>query len=113
MKTKKETLKSVKKEFEAFKMLARQTVAGLRIPSRRALLTVDAADAQGRLNGMTIVELITVVQLTKNTRERVYITAEGKTITLSAEAAVPVPLELGSDYTREAYTMPYETTKKT
>jgi len=97
MKPKKETLKSVKKAFEDYKVLARQTVSALKYPLSRSLLTVDAADAQGRLNGMTIVELITVVQLSKNTRERVYITAEGKTITLSAEAVMPVPSVLGMD----------------
>ena len=53
MRTKKETLKSVKAEFEKFKEDARNALRSYRFPSTRALLTVEAADAQGRLNGMT------------------------------------------------------------
>ncbi|MGA2886073.1 MAG: hypothetical protein ABSE80_13130 [Halobacteriota archaeon] len=94
MRTKKETLKSVKAEFEKFKEDARNALGSYRFPSTRALLTVEAADAQGRLNGMTVVELITVVQLTKNTGERVYITAQGKTITLFAEKPAVTPMEM-------------------
>ena len=94
MRTKKETLKSVKAEFEKFKEDARNALRSYRFPSTRALLTVEAADAQGRLNGMTVVELITVVQLTKNTGERVYITAQDKTITLFAEKPAVTPMEM-------------------
>ena len=94
MRTKKETLKSVKAEFEKFKEDARNALGRYRFTSTRAQLTVEAADAQGRLNGMTVVELITVVQLTKNTGERVYITAQGKTITLFAEKPAVTPMEM-------------------
>ena len=94
MRTKKDTLKSVKAEFEKFKEDDRNALRSYRFPSTRALLTVEAADAQGRLNGMTVVELITVVQLTKNTGERVYITAQGKTITLFAEKPAVTPMEM-------------------
>ena len=52
---KKETVKSVKAAFEAFKVLAKDYICTARYPQRRALLSVDAADAQGKLNGMTIV----------------------------------------------------------
>ena len=52
MRTKKETLKSVKAEFEKFKKDARNALGSYRFPSTRALLTVEAANAQGRLNGM-------------------------------------------------------------
>ena len=94
MKPKKETLKSVKAEFEAFKVLAKQTISEQRFPSRRALLTVNATDAQGRYNGMTVVELITIAQLTLGTGERVYMEADGKTITMLAEKTRPVSMEL-------------------
>lgn len=94
MKTKKETLKSVKKEFETFKMLARQTVAGLRNPSRRQLLTVDAVDETGKVNGMFVTELITIASLTAGTHERVYMQAYGKSISIYAEKPMPVPMEM-------------------
>ncbi len=92
---KKETVKSVKAAFEAFKVLAKDYICTARYPQRRALLSVDAADAQGKLNGMTIVELLTVANLTQNTEERVYMQASGKTITMFAEKIAPQPpLEL-------------------
>lgn len=80
---------------EKFTALAKAYVSSLRFPARRALLTVEAADSQGRLNGMTIVELIAIVNLTAGTGEKVYITVKDKTITLWAEKVSPtVPTEL-------------------
>jgi len=102
MRTKKETLKSVKrlyeglqKDYEAFRTLARRTLSGLRYPLSRRLLSVDAADAQGKLNGMTIVELITIANLTNGTGERLIVEAQGKTIVMFAEkTSTPVPMEM-------------------
>ena len=92
---KKETVKSVKAALEAFKALAKDYIHTARYPQRRALLSVEAADAQGKLNGMTIVELLTIDKLTQQTDERVYMQASGKTITMFAEKIVPQPpLEL-------------------
>ena len=88
---KKPTVKSVTAAFEAFKVLAKDYIRSQRYPDSRALLSVEAADATGRLNGMTIVELITVVQLTEGTHERVFITVQNKTITLWAEKRVALP----------------------
>jgi hypothetical protein len=95
MKPKKETLKSVKKAFEDYKVLARQTVSALKYPLSRSLLTVDAADAQGKLNGMTIVELIAIANLTNGTGERLIVMAQGKQIVMFAEkTAMSVPTEM-------------------
>jgi hypothetical protein len=92
---KKETLKSVKAAFYTYAENAKKFMYTLQNPTRRALLTVEAADAQGKLNGMTVVELLTIVNLTDATGERVYLTANGKTITAWAEARAPrAPLEL-------------------
>jgi hypothetical protein len=83
------------KHYEAFRVLAKDYIETVRYPDRRALLSVDAADAQGKLNGMTIVELLTIANLTQNTGERVYMQADGKTITMFAEKIAPQPpLEL-------------------
>ena len=90
----KETVKSVKKEFEAFKVLTKAAVVNFRYPNTRRLLTVDAADAQGKLNGITIVELLTIANLTAGTSERVFMQAEGKTIVMFAEKPKPIPMEL-------------------
>jgi hypothetical protein len=92
---KKETLKSVKEAYAKYKAGAQAFMHKLQNPARRALLTVDAADTQRNLNGMTIVELITIVKLTAATGERVFFTASGKTITAWAEAKAPCePWEL-------------------
>ena len=94
---KKPTVKSVNKAFDAFRALAKDYVRTVRYPGRRALLSVDAADPQGRLNGMTIVELITVARLTESTGERAYLTVQDKTLTVWAEKiALQPPLELRS-----------------
>lgn len=81
----KPTVKSVTAAFLAYKMEAQKFMYTLQFPAQRKLLSVDAADAQGRLNGMTIVELITVVQLSANQGEKVVISVQDKTITLTAE----------------------------
>ena len=94
---KKETVKSVKKEFEELKTRAKQHIKFLANPERRRLLSIDAADAQGKLNGMTVVELLTIVNLSAATGERIQLEAIGKTIVVFAEKVAPyVPLELRS-----------------
>lgn len=92
---KKETLKSVKAAFQTYVENAQKFMWTLQNPAQRELLSVVAADEQGKLNGMTIVELLTIVNLTAATGERVYLTARGKTITAWAEAKAPrAPMEL-------------------
>lgn len=91
----KESAKTIAKNFESWRFAAKAFIHALRYPVRRRLLTTDAADAQGKLNGMTIVELLTIVNLTAGTHERVYLTAEGKSIVAWAEPEAPsIPLEL-------------------
>lgn len=92
---KKETVKSVKLAYAKYVENAQKFMYALQTPFRRDLLSVDAADAQGKLNGMTIVELLTIVNLTEALGERVYIKALGKTITVVAEKKAPrAPMEL-------------------
>ena len=88
---KKPTVKSVTEEYRIYKEEAQKHMYTLRNPEGRRLLSVDAADAQGKLNGMTIVELLTIVNLTDATGERVYLRAEVKTITAIAEKKAPTP----------------------
>lgn len=79
----------LQKDYEQFRKDAKANLWSLRYPAKRALLSIDAADAQGKLNGLTVVELLTIVNLTDATGERVYLTAQGKTITAWAEKLVP------------------------
>jgi hypothetical protein len=81
--------------FATYKENAQKFMYTLQNPPHRALLSVDAADAQGKLNGMTIVELLLIVNLTDAQGERVYLKASGKTITAVAEKKAPrAPMEL-------------------
>ena len=92
---KKETVKAVKLAYSKYVEAAQKFMYTLQNPPHRALLSVDAVDAQGKLNGMTIVELLTIVNLTDATGERVYLKANGKTITAVAESKAPrAPMEL-------------------
>ena len=79
----------LQKDYEQFRIDAKANLRSLRYPAKRALLSIDAADAQGKLNGMTVVELLTIVNLTDATNERVFLTAQGKTITVWAQRNVP------------------------
>jgi hypothetical protein len=54
-------------------------------PERRKLLSIVAADAQGRINGMTVPELLTIVNLTAGTNEKTYLTTSGKEVIFWAE----------------------------
>lgn len=91
----KESVKSITKAFESWRFAAKAFIHTLKYPTTRKLLSVDAADAQGKLNGMTVVELLTIVNLTAMTHERVYLTAEGKTISAWAEQEAPyIPVDL-------------------
>jgi|SRR5271166_3246102 len=81
----------LQKDYEAFRVLAKDYIRNTRYPQRRALLTVEATTEDGKLNGMTIVELLTVANLTQNTGERVYLQACGKTITMFAEKIATEP----------------------
>lgn len=94
-KPKRPTVKSVQETFSKYAENAEKFIHTLQNPPYRKLLSVDAADAQGKLNGMTIVELLTIVNLTEATGERVYLKAEGKTIVAIAEKKAPrAPMEL-------------------
>jgi hypothetical protein len=84
-KPKKPTVKSVTTEFEEYKSKTRALIFELQYPKQRRLLSVVAADEQGKLNGMTIVELITVTQLSANQGEKVFLSVHDKTISLVAE----------------------------
>lgn len=95
MATKKPTLKSVTQAFTDYKQAARIFIAALKNPVRRVLLSIDATDKDGRLNGITAAELITIANLTDATGERVFLSAVNKTITFIAVSKPPMtPINL-------------------
>ncbi len=87
MKVKKPTVKSVTIAYEGYRAIAREYIRTLQKPLQRKLMSSDAADATGKLNGLTIVELIAISRLSENTGERVFLTVsnDNKTVTLYAE----------------------------
>lgn len=97
-KEKKPTVKSVTETYMNWRRMALAYINEIRYPKSRKLLSVEAADQQGKLNGMTVVELITVAQLSANQGERVYLEVLDKTLTLVAEKDVRTspPYELRS-----------------
>ena len=92
VKAKKPTVKSVTTAFEGYRAIAREYIAReyirtLHKPLQRKLMSSEAADETGRLNGLTIVELIAISRTAENTGERVFlaVTDNNKNITLYAE----------------------------
>lgn len=69
--TKKETIKSLTKTFYDWRITAKDYIFNLQHPAQRQLLSIDAADSQGKLNGMTVVEMLAIANLTAQTGEYV------------------------------------------
>lgn len=85
----KETVKSVKAAYATYKALAREFMFKLQHLPSRQILSVDAADAQGKLNGMTIAELIAITNLLSAQGEKLYLVPQGKSIIGYAVADAP------------------------
>ena len=94
-KPKKETLKSVTAAFYAWRIAAKNYIHELRNPQGRQILSVEAADEQGKLNGMTVVELIAITNLLSQTGEKLYLVPQGKAITgYAVKNPARAPMEL-------------------
>jgi hypothetical protein len=78
-------LKNAQEELKKFRAEAKQALYDLRYPGTRPLLSVEAAEPDGRINGMTVPEMLAIVNLTEATGEQVYLSASGKTITFHAK----------------------------
>jgi hypothetical protein len=79
-KAKKETLKSVTAKFEAWRATARGFIYQLQNPNTRILLSVEAANEEGKINGMFIPELIAIGNLLAKQNEKLYLVPQGKSI---------------------------------
>jgi hypothetical protein len=95
MRTKKETVKSVAAEFTAWRKIAKDYITQLREPLTRRILSVDVTDAQGKLNGVTVVELVAIVNLLATTGEKLYLVPYQKSIVgYAVKDTAPMPTEL-------------------
>ena len=100
--TKKDTLKGLRKElsdaltqFAAYRAFAVDYVKNDSYRKQRLVLSADAADSEGRLNGLTIVELLAIIKMADQTKERIVLKCFDKTLQLYAETLTPfVPVEL-------------------
>jgi hypothetical protein len=94
-KPKKETLKSVTAAFYAWRIAAKNYIHELRNPQSRQILSIEAADSLGKLNGMTVVELIAITNLLSQTGEKLYLVPQGKAITgYAVKNPARAPMEL-------------------
>ncbi len=92
---KSETVKSLTKQFYNWRIAAKNYITELKYPVMRALFSIDVADAQGKLNGITAAELLTAVNLTAGTGENFLVRASGKTVTFYAvQKAKDTPADL-------------------
>jgi hypothetical protein len=85
----KKLYEGLQKDYQAFRFAAKNYIYTLQNPSVRSIATIEAADALGKLNGLTVVELIAIVNTVAGTDERVYLTAYNKAITVWAEKRHP------------------------
>ena len=100
--TKKDTLKGLRKElsdaltkFAAYRGFAVDYVKNDSYRKQRLVSSIDAADSNGKLNGLTIVELLAIIKMADQTKERIVLKYFNKTLELYAETLTPfVPEEL-------------------
>lgn len=91
----KPTLKAVQTAYAAYKELAQKFMYSLQNPSTRRILSVDAADAQGKLNGITIGELLAITNLLSTQGEKLYFVPQGKSIVgYAVKDPARAPMEL-------------------
>jgi hypothetical protein len=94
-KLKKPTVKSLSEKYDNYRKAAQEFMFKLQHPSSRNVLSVEAADAQGKLNGITIVELIAITNLLSKNGEKLYFVPQGKAIVgYAVKDPQPAPLEL-------------------
>ena len=100
MKKKSKIIKPTKLEvlstaYATYKEAAQKFMYSLQNPTTRRILSVDAADAQGKLNGITIVELIATTNLLSAQGEKLYLVPQGKSIVgYAVKDPERAPLEL-------------------
>ena len=80
-KVKKPTVKSVTETFLKYKEVAQKFMYELQHPSTRLILSIDATDKEGKINGVTVVELIAITNTLSGSGEKLLLVPQGKSIT--------------------------------
>jgi hypothetical protein len=86
-------LKDTQAELLEFRTKAKELIYTLAYPKSRGVATINAAEPNGKLNGLTVVELLAISNMANTTDERIYletvVTSQGKAIQLVAEKHRP------------------------
>lgn len=89
---KKPTVKSVTESFQQWRITAKDYIFKLGHPQQQKIATIPAADAQGKLNGLTVVELLTMINMSQIRGERIVLSAgANKTLEVFAEQTAQFP----------------------
>ena len=95
VKSLREEIKTTKESYATYKEAAQKFMYSLQNPNTRRILSVDAADEQGKLNGITIAELIAITNLLSQGGEKLYLVPQGKSIIgYAVKDPARAPLEL-------------------
>ena len=96
-KQKKTTVKSVQAEFDEFKKIAKQFAQEVHNRPFTIVAEIEAATAEGKLNGLTVVELLTMVNMVAQQGRDIRLSLAGapKTLRVWSEGRKPsIPYQL-------------------
>ena len=96
-KQKKTTVKSVQAEFDEFKKIAKQFAHEVHNQPLTIIAEIEASTAEGRLNGLTVVELLTMVNMAaqQGRNIRISLASAPKTLRIWSEGREPsIPYQL-------------------
>jgi hypothetical protein len=82
-------LNKAKQELTDFRAKTKELIYTLAYPKIRKLMTIDPATEDGKINGITIPELVMLINLNKASGERIVLCTEGKSVLFIAEAVRP------------------------
>ena len=96
-KQKKTTVKSMQSEFDEFKKIAKQFAQDVHHQPMTIIAQIEAATAEGKLNGLTVVELLTMVNMAAQQGRDIRLSLAGapKTLRVWSEGRKPsIPYQL-------------------
>ena len=80
----KPTVKSVTEEFKQWRLKAKDYIFTLKHPQSRTICNITAAEPDGKLNGLTVVELLAMVNMASQQGEKLYLHPVGKSVSIMA-----------------------------
>ena len=96
-KQKKNTVKSVQAEFDEFKKIAKQFAQEVYARPLTVIAEIEASTAEGKLNGLTVVELLTMVNMAAQQGRNIHLSLAStpKTLRVWSKGIVPsIPYQL-------------------